>query len=156
MENALTEKLFGMPAWVWGGIVGIGIAGFSYLHHKGTSGDATDSGGTDSTTAADNGMTDGVADASTADAGGDYPYSDMPEAQDYGGDPGGFNYSSPPPAVPVTAHLSVAQENQIKQILKQEKAENRKLANLNRKRGHSKASPVHKSPPERGKPVKRK
>ncbi len=136
MENALTEKLFGMPAWVWGAIVGVGVAGFTYLHKK-NSANAT-SADTSATQYDANGnpiSSDGLAGPQDS-LGADQSYIGSTPMTDYAGG-GGFNYSPPPPAPAANLRLPQSTINEINQIAKEQQTLKRQQQNLNRKRGRT-------------------
>ena len=148
MENALTEKLFGMPAWVWGAIVGVGVAGFTYLHRRNAA--AANSADTSSQMTDANGnpiSSDGL--AGPQDSGGaDQQYLGSVPMTDYSGG-GGFNYSGPPAAPPADIRLPASTVKQLQEIAKEQATVKRQQAILNRQRGHRPPSKAH--PPIRRK-----
>jgi hypothetical protein len=153
MENALTEKLFGMPAWVWGAIVGVGVAGFTYLHKKNSANAASADTSAQQYDANGNPIdTSGTAGTSTT--GGDQQYLGTSPLTDYSGAQGGFNYSGPPPAVSADVRLDPKVLAQLNKLAKEEATVKRQQAILNRQRGHRK--PPFRSPPPQSGPVRRK
>lgn len=151
MENALKMRILFLPAWAWGAIIGVGIAGYTYMHHRAqadaqsadTSGDAVDANG-------DPLSSDGLAGAQDS-GGADQQYLGTSPLTDYSGG-GGFNYSPPPPPPPADLRLPASTVKQLQAIAKEQATVKRQQAILNRQRGHR-----HHAPPrQQSGPVRRK
>lgn len=146
MENALTMRILGLPAWAWGAILGVGVAGYVYLHNR-NSGDAN-SADTSTVQYDANGdpiSSDGMSgpqDSGNADA----QYLGTTPLTDYGGG-GGFNYSGPPQAIDPTLRLPASVISQLNRLQKEEATVKRQQAILNRQRGHRHPPPPRRRPP---------
>lgn len=140
-----------------GAVLGVGIAGYVYLHNRNASGDANsaDTSGDMVDANGDPISSDGLAGAQDS-GGADQQYLGTEPLTDYSGSSGGFNYSGPPPAIDANVRLPAATLKQIQAIAKEQATVKRQQAILNRQRGHRHPPPKRRKPPrQQSGPVRR-